>query len=575
MRAGETMILPAVSSREVDGWDDEPRVLDSPPLYPLVPQTTPPRRWLIAAISAGLTAAAAIVLTVGAFLAMRTPPTPQAKGTLSSNRHLILPTTLPTSQPIIPQTAPASRPAVPLVVQAPEPPPVPPAPPPRAGAVIVDAIKAEWDGLAPAFRQDIGVDPRRLESGLVKLVYESGVEVVVEGPAEITAEGPQRLTLSRGRVTTRVPHDAAGFTLRTPTAQVIDLGTEFGASVEPGRETDVHVLVGAVSVAAQQPSQATTASSASTAPVAPTIVKAGAAVSVATNSSSVQQRKIEPLAFVNVEEFDARSELAGPKPSPAARWIAHSYAVRRDPTLLGYYLFDRDAESVKNLAPAGIKLSGSPVGWFFDANSKPIKPTLAEGRLPERVAASFDGSGRHIVLAGSRDRLNFYRSPKDGSTETPFTVSFWVKVEPNRSSDYPAFISKGRARHEQFAFDVRDDKIRFWVRDKGSNWAEAAVYGDAPRDSKWQHLVGVYDPHNARVELFVDGKLCGTNRAPRVLLDSASDDVLIGARTGADIKGNQEKPFGLALSGSIDEIAIFSAAKTAEEVKALYEGGRP
>ena len=51
-----------------------------------------------------------------------------------------------------------------------------------------------------------------------------------------------------GKLTARVPHTAAGFTVSTPAGKVVDLGTEFGVEVRPDRTMDVQVFVGAVKV---------------------------------------------------------------------------------------------------------------------------------------------------------------------------------------------------------------------------------------------------------------------------------------------------------------------------------------
>jgi hypothetical protein len=53
--------------------------------------------------------------------------------------------------------------------------------------------------------------------------------------------------LVQGRLTVRAPKEAAGFTVRSPASDVVDLGTEFAIKVERGGATEVHVLEGEVS----------------------------------------------------------------------------------------------------------------------------------------------------------------------------------------------------------------------------------------------------------------------------------------------------------------------------------------
>ena len=58
--------------------------------------------------------------------------------------------------------------------------------------------------------------------------------------------GPAGGTLESGRLTGKV--DDGKFWLTTPTAKVIDLGTEFGVTVGPTSNTDVCVFDGEVQV---------------------------------------------------------------------------------------------------------------------------------------------------------------------------------------------------------------------------------------------------------------------------------------------------------------------------------------
>jgi len=52
--------------------------------------------------------------------------------------------------------------------------------------------------------------------------------------------------LITGNVSAEVPHRAAGFTIRGPSSEVIDLGTRFGYSVADGGSSEVHVFQGEV-----------------------------------------------------------------------------------------------------------------------------------------------------------------------------------------------------------------------------------------------------------------------------------------------------------------------------------------
>ncbi len=58
----------------------------------------------------------------------------------------------------------------------------------------------------------------------------------------------QRVELNEGRLVAYVPRRARGFVVVTPTAEIVDLGTEFGVAVESDGKTDVDVLRGVVEI---------------------------------------------------------------------------------------------------------------------------------------------------------------------------------------------------------------------------------------------------------------------------------------------------------------------------------------
>ncbi|MBN1396189.1 MAG: hypothetical protein JW959_14295 [Pirellulales bacterium] len=107
-----------------------------------------------------------------------------------------------------------------------------------------------------------------LASGLMEITYASGAKVVLEGPCAYKVESSAGGYLARGKLTARISHrlSAVGgqqsgfsplsslpaplFAVRTPTAIVADLGTEFGVEVDENGDTTSHVFEGKVAVKA-------------------------------------------------------------------------------------------------------------------------------------------------------------------------------------------------------------------------------------------------------------------------------------------------------------------------------------
>jgi len=86
----------------------------------------------------------------------------------------------------------------------------------------------------------------QLRRGLAVLRFDGGAAVVLQGPAELELESRGSTRLLSGRLTVRAPEEAAGFTVRTPASDVVDLGTEFSLVVERNGATELHVLEGEV-----------------------------------------------------------------------------------------------------------------------------------------------------------------------------------------------------------------------------------------------------------------------------------------------------------------------------------------
>ena len=83
----------------------------------------------------------------------------------------------------------------------------------------------------------------------MEITYDTGAKVILQGPVTYEVESGNGGYLAVGKLTGRVTTQAArGLTIRTPTATVTDLGTEFGVEVSKERHTTSHVFRGVVEV---------------------------------------------------------------------------------------------------------------------------------------------------------------------------------------------------------------------------------------------------------------------------------------------------------------------------------------
>ncbi|TWT92023.1 FecR protein [Botrimarina colliarenosi] len=86
----------------------------------------------------------------------------------------------------------------------------------------------------------------RLASGVLELLLATGAKVTIEGPAHFEASSLSESSLTRGKIAAAVPRAARGYTVLTPTSEVVDIGTQFGVVVEESGDTELHVFDGDV-----------------------------------------------------------------------------------------------------------------------------------------------------------------------------------------------------------------------------------------------------------------------------------------------------------------------------------------
>lgn len=121
----------------------------------------------------------------------------------------------------------------------------------RTFASIAQQANAVWESDAVAVGDRLGPTTLRLKSGIVRLEFDSDVEVTLKGPAEFKLVDIANAQLTSGSLTANVPPGAEGFTVDTPSVQVIDLGTSFGIDIGGDGFSNVCVFEGEVEISPQ------------------------------------------------------------------------------------------------------------------------------------------------------------------------------------------------------------------------------------------------------------------------------------------------------------------------------------
>lgn len=116
-------------------------------------------------------------------------------------------------------------------------------------ATVTALDAARWEGKSnaqPLLSRCMIGQRWQLTSGRAELTFDAGALVTIFAPADFDIISPTSIRCRRGRVTALVDERGKGFTVETPQATVIDLGTQFGLDISEDGATQVVVFQGSV-----------------------------------------------------------------------------------------------------------------------------------------------------------------------------------------------------------------------------------------------------------------------------------------------------------------------------------------
>jgi hypothetical protein len=417
-------------------------------------------------------------------------------------------------------------------------------------------------------------------SGLAEITYDTGAQVLLQGPVTYQVDSSRSGFLSVGKLAARIEKKAASgrksnpisypplFAVRTPTAVVTDLGTEFGVEVRENGETSSHVFRGSVQL------QRTGVAEGKESPNNTIILHANEAAcvkvqnggkqnngetsSIATgakeNELAILRTEFNTTAFVLPDQLHQYAEEQ--KLKPFQRWQAYSQQLRKDPALVAYYTFelspDASTSILPNLSAAGHALDGHVVSGDW-----------VDGRFPNKLAVYFHGSnsGDRIVLP-STDRFEFAGA---------FSLAIWFNASSMRGGG-ASLITKGE-NSWRFQHTVAEGWLSFDTNDANATFGTRKYYQQTTGhtnavDNRWHLAIAVYKPHGnmAKQQVYVDGHLDAESTVNTIPQEQSTSPIWLGANS--ELEGRE-------LSGRIDEVAIFSRALSAEEVAAMFRAGNP
>ncbi len=422
-------------------------------------------------------------------------------------------------------------------------------------ATLKRAVDLRWPQGAPTFHEgDVLPDGLlRFDDGIAEIDFFCGATLIVEGPAALDIQSDWSVTVARGRLRANVPPAARGFIVQVDGSEIIDLGTEFALEVRP-ENARVEVIDGEIQLRGGEHD----------------------GEHLVTGQRRWLKGTARPEAFQQLStEIDLQRRLMDAETSRFAEWKRHSQRLSADKRLIVYYPIARSAaqRNVPNAASTRDDRDGQLIG--------PVGQTT--GRFGAKsTALEFDRPGARV-----RTRI-------DGKFRA-FTFACWARIDALEHRYNALFMGDGYENGEPH-WQIRDDgrlmfsvmvddteDVRHFnpieqrvVRDAGLH----RVYFTEPiwdisKSGRWFHLAAVYDPVSRRVNQYVNGKQVSSE----AILDKFHITTL---RIGPAEIGNWGQPFRKSawfavrnLNGVIDELAIFDAAMTADEIHTLFEEGKP
>jgi Concanavalin A-like lectin/glucanases superfamily len=420
--------------------------------------------------------------------------------------------------------------------------------PVKGFAQVTGGAGVVWAGDETGIGSFVSQNKIQLRSGIIEIQFTNGASMILEGPAEIDLLSPLKTELSFGRLSATVPPSAHGFSVHAGGVEVVDLGTVFGINKPPAGPVEVHVFTGKVEV---------------TPDISKKTVELAEGKAMRLEMNSITPLPANRAGFATETELQQRQakELSAHYDA----WKQLNAGLDRDPTLLVHYDFlDRATNLINRSIAAGPETGGQIIGCDW-----------VNGRWPGKSALRFSGRGDriHLKVPGQFESL---------------TCATWVSLD---SLDRPvnALVMSQTFKPGEVQWDITASGIiQFYVRkNENENGSKETISSARLVKSKWfdrwVHLAAVYDKPGMKTDLYLNGELVASRRLDQAVplvpdeLELGNWAPLLTPPPSRNERRLRERPsFQFReFQGRIDEFMLLSRPLSADEIRRLYEAGRP
>jgi Concanavalin A-like lectin/glucanases superfamily len=414
---------------------------------------------------------------------------------------------------------------------------------PMIAAQITRERDCQWSATSPAPAADellcVG-QQLRLDSGIVQLTYSNGATVLLQGPADYEIDSLNSGYLKFGKLTARCgTEQSRQFTIVTPNARFVDLGTEFGVMINNLCQAAIAVFAGKVKA------EAKLAEGHWDTPVS---LSAGESVVCV-------EKKFNPFVAQR-NDFPALRPLPPPAPdTPYWHWLEITQNLQKRPDLVAYYDFEPDPGNPRVL------VNRAPTGAMFNGEIR--NASWVDGRFGGKSALKFAAadSGVFVTLPGKYEQI---------------TLIAWVKINAIRNYWNGLFMTNDFSITGQLHLEIKSDAhLAMYVQ---KNPAAEPIESDEPIPDdclhRWCMIAAVIDRTGQVCSMYVDD-MCILDQKRM----SQISPIIIGPATIAGWLDKGNDPDDAMpirnLACCMDSFLIFNSALTQDEIRRIFESGKP
>jgi hypothetical protein len=377
-----------------------------------------------------------------------------------------------------------------------------------------------------------------LLSGVAEITFTDGAAVTVQGPADFSLATSDRGYLRRGHLVAEVPRRAIGFTIETPSAEIVDLGTEFGVDVDATGRTDVQVLAGAVNVDYSS-----------------------------LDDKSKSARRSVHMTAGSAKRFSAQSKNTGSiVATEIPLWLDKSASITKH--------LDQAPNSPAETKYAAVVLADRPLGYWRFSDTDVHRATDASGHGNHGEYVGFVSMKNAGICPNTSDRsVRFlgkqyggYVQIKDFELPASFTVELWARSSAPSWQNYGWLLSSRMPNGVVITPVPPGQDWQVFMINSSEDGRVAGTSKIANIADRFHHYVFSYDAAADRGTMYIDGALM--RETANVFKDVAHREAArLTFYVGRDDRA-EDDAWG---EGSIDELAIYATVLSPETVKRHYE----